>query len=228
MRAAVVKKYGDPSVLSVREVPRPDFNDDELLIRNYASTVDPLDARIRAFDFAFPRSVIMRLMLGISGPRQAILGRSFAGEVVAVGRRVRDFRVGDQVFGSRTGLNFGAHADFIKVSAKAPLALMPEGASYAEAVALLSGGGSALHSLEQASYKTAKNNLILGGNELAGAPLDIPVKTKAHVKKLRELFERGELRPLIDRTYKLRDIAAAHARVDKRWGRGSVVIMLEE
>ncbi len=169
MKAALCTKYGDPSVIRVVEWPVPEIKRDELLIRVHATTVDSADVRMRSLHAPFPLNIIMRLMMGISKPRQPVFGHCFSGTVEKTGAECREFKVGDRLFGSTEGMQFGAHAEYLKIKEKAPLTFLPEGATDAEAVALLFGGSAALYFLEKAGYRKGQKILILGGSGAVGS-----------------------------------------------------------
>jgi NADPH:quinone reductase-like Zn-dependent oxidoreductase len=133
MKAVVYDHYGPPDVLHVEEVQRPEPRDGDLLVRVHATTVTRSDAHIREANRSNgPVTMAMsRMISGWSRPRQPILGTELAGEVVAVGRAVDDFSVGDAVFGN-TGFSAGCHAEFARVPASRA-ALKPANATFEEA-----------------------------------------------------------------------------------------------
>ncbi len=131
MKAVVYDRYGPPDVLRLEDVELPIPEEDEVLVKIHATTVNRSDVHTRE---ANRRSgpvlyFLSRLLFGLRRPRQRILGREFAGEVGAVGAAVSDFAVGDQVFGL-TGLRCGAHAEFVSVPASSRIEHMPAGMSF--------------------------------------------------------------------------------------------------
>src|ERR671917_1542896 len=106
MRAAVHHRYGPPEVLQIEEVERPVPKDDEVLIRVHATTVTQTDCHMRR-----AQPIFWRFMLGFRRPRRRTLGVEFAGVVEEVGAAVKELRVGDRVFGMRSG----SHAEYVCV-----------------------------------------------------------------------------------------------------------------
>ncbi len=149
MRAVVYDRYGPPEVQRLEEVPPPIPGDDEVLVKVHATTVNRLDCHTREANARGGGVVqlISHLVFGIRRPRRRILGSEFAGEVVAVGAGVREFAVGDRVFGI-TGLAFGAHAEFICVRESSRIAPMPTGTSFEQAAAICDGALNALACLK--------------------------------------------------------------------------------
>lgn len=169
MKAAFVEKYGPPDVVMIKELPIPQIGENELLIRVHASTLDSADVRIRALSAGFPISLIMRFVMGFRRPRQPILGHCYSGIVEKVGSACKEFAVGDRVFGTSEGMNFGAHAEYIKVKEDSPISSIPKDATHEEAAALLFGGTVALYFLEKAGYQSGQSILILGGSGAVGS-----------------------------------------------------------
>lgn len=141
MKAALYDRYGGPEVIHVGEAERPEPGPGEILVKVFATSVTTADWRFRAS--AFPPSLwlVGRLMAGLFRPKHAILGLEFAGRVVGLGEGVERFRGGDRVFGF---VDRGAHAEYLKVKAEGPVALMPENLGFEEAAGVPFGGLSAL------------------------------------------------------------------------------------
>lgn len=169
MKAALVSRYGAPSVVRVAEVARPRPGDGELLVRVHASTVASGDARIRGLRVPGGFELLMRLALGWSGPRQPVLGTELSGVVCEVGSGVKRHRVGDEVIAS-TGASLRAHAEYALVRDDGRVVAKPAGMSFEEAAGLCFGGLTAMHYLRrEARVRAGERVLILGASGAVGA-----------------------------------------------------------
>jgi NADPH:quinone reductase-like Zn-dependent oxidoreductase len=112
-------------------------------------------------------SLLSRMVSGLRRPRQPILGSEFAGEVVAAGAAVKEFAVGDCVFGT-TKLRFGAHAEFMCVRENARMAHMPAGLSFEQAAPICDGALNALMCLTEADLRPGRRILIYGASGAIG------------------------------------------------------------
>ena len=111
IKAIVCTKYGPPEVLQLKEVEKPMPKDNEVLIKIHATAVTASDCIVRSFNVPTSMWILGRFALGFTKPRNSILGMVFAGEIESVGKDVKSFGKGDQVFGfDRFG--FGAYAEY--------------------------------------------------------------------------------------------------------------------
>ena len=156
MKAMVYTSYGPPEVLHLTEVAKPSPKENEVLIRIHAAAVTTTDCDLRG------GHKLMRLVFGLRRPRRPILGTELAGEIEALGKDVRRFRVGDQVYAA-TGAGFGAYAEYICLLEDGALAPKPVNATYAEAAAICEGGLTALPFLRDTGKIQRGQKVLING-----------------------------------------------------------------
>lgn len=161
MKAIVCTKYGPPDVLELQELEKPIPKDNEVLIRVRAATVTAGDCEIRRFDLPVLFWLPLRIYLGIRKPRINVLGQELAGEIESVGKNVKQFRKGDQVF-SATTARFGAYAEYICLPDKIPMLKKSGNMSYDEAATIPTGGFNALDFLRRGNARSGQKILIYG------------------------------------------------------------------
>jgi NADPH:quinone reductase-like Zn-dependent oxidoreductase len=173
MKAIIWTRYGPPEVLQLAEVEKPEPRENELLIKIHATTVTAGDCEMRRLDFPLILGLAMRLWIGLIKPRGiTIPGTEVAGEIEAVGKGVRAFKVGDQVFGA-AGMKLGANAEYICLPAEPDdmqggVALKPSNMTYAEAATVPFGARDALHFLRKANIQSGHKVLINGAGGSIG------------------------------------------------------------
>jgi NADPH:quinone reductase-like Zn-dependent oxidoreductase len=179
MKAVVYDRYGPPKVLRIADVPKPVPADDEILVRIRAAGVTRSDAHLRAGD-----PFISRFQSGLRRPKRTILGHELAGEIEAIGAAVTEFTVGDRVFGALPylALRTGAHAEYICVPERFPLAHMPDGMSFEDAGAIGDGALLTLNCLRPAQPLERKRILVYGASGSIGtAGVQLAKHFGAHV-----------------------------------------------
>lgn len=172
MKAVIYEKYGAPEVLKLVEWQKPVPKENEMLIKIAYATVTAGDIRIRSSDFPAPFWLPARLMFGLFKPNRNILGHEFSGVVEAVGNSVKGFKVGDQVFGTTTGLKYGSYAEYVCVPESwksGVVALVPEGLSLESAAALPIGGMTAKYLIDSAKTQDVKTALVYGASGSVGS-----------------------------------------------------------
>jgi NADPH:quinone reductase-like Zn-dependent oxidoreductase len=163
MKAAVYTQYGPPEVLQVKQVEKPTPKNNEILLRIKATAVNSGDWRLRKAD---PFAV--RFIFGLIKPKVNILGTVFSGEVESVGEDVKNFKVGDSVFG-HTDMSFGAYAEYKCLPENGSVALKPETISHKEAAVIPFGGVTALHFIKKAKLKPGQKVLVIGASGSVGS-----------------------------------------------------------
>lgn len=177
MQAAVLTRYGSPDFIQIQEVQKPVPKANEVLVKVHATTVTAADTMMRRAEPA-----IARLFLGFSRPRNNIMGTGFAGRVVAVGADVKEFEIGDEVFGE-TGVGFSANAEYIAVTEDGVIDWMPPNISFEEAATMTDGPLTSFNFLKNlAQIKAGQSVLIIGASgSLGTAAMQLAKHFGAHV-----------------------------------------------
>jgi NADPH:quinone reductase-like Zn-dependent oxidoreductase len=157
MKAIVWTKYGSSDVLQLQVVENPTPQDNEVLIKIYATTVTSGDCEMRGLSGALWYTLPMRAYVGLKIPQRiTILGMELAGEIESAGKDVKRFKAGDQVFAETGFVRTGAYAEYIALPEEpegGALAIKPANLTYEEAAAVPIGGLEALHFLRQGNLQ---------------------------------------------------------------------------
>lgn len=171
MKAIVCTKYGSPEVLQLVEAKKPEPKDDEVLIKIYATAVTASDIYIRSGRVKWSLMIPFRLMMGLTGPRNPIIGEVLCGEIQAIGKEIKRFRPGDRVYGL-TGFSLGAYAEYKCMkendSVNGCISLKPENITFEEATMAAYGGLLAFQFMEKANIQRGQEVLIYGASSTTG------------------------------------------------------------
>jgi len=163
MKASVYTKYGPPEVAKLMEVLKPIPNDNEVLVKVYASSVNRTDSGFRSAEY-----FISRFWSGLLRPKYQILGCEFAGVIEEIGKDVKEFTNGDKVFGFNDK-SFGGHGEYLTIVETNALTTMPEHISFDKAAALTEGAHYALVNIRAAKIERGQNVLVYGATGAIGS-----------------------------------------------------------
>jgi len=170
MKAIVCTKYGPPEVLQLKEVEKPIPKDNEVLIKIHAASATVSDCIIRSGKVNILLWLPMRIFVGFRKPRKPILGLELAGEIEGIGKDVKRFKKGDQVY-AFTGKLFGAYAEYtclpedgLCMPSDCIIELKPSNVTYEEAASAPSRGTLALYFLKNGNIQNGQKVLIYGAS----------------------------------------------------------------
>ena len=152
MNAITHCEYGGPEVLKLEQVEKPILNDNQVLVRVRAASVNPLDLTIKG-------PLLLRPLFGLRKPKETRLGVDYAGVVEAVGKNVTQFKAGDEVFGGRNG----ALADYVCVLADRAVVLKPANITFEQAAAVPVAAITALQGLRDKGRIRAAQKVLING-----------------------------------------------------------------
>ncbi len=152
MNAITHCEYGGPEVLKLEQVEKPILNDNQVLVRVRAASVNPLDLTIKG-------PLLLRPLFGLRKPKETRLGVDYAGVVEAVGKNVAQFKTGDEVFGGRNG----ALADYVCVLADRAVVLKPANMTFEQAASVPVAAITALQGLRDKGKIQSKQKVLING-----------------------------------------------------------------
>jgi len=154
MTAVTHNRYGDPDVLTVRQVPVPEPSPARVLIRAAASSLNVYDVHMTT---GYP--LMARIAAGLTKPKNSVPGSDLAGTVVRVGENVTDFKPGDAIFGA---IGSGAFAAYSTATSRA-IALKPDDVSFEDAAATPLAGITALQGLRDVGQLRTGQRVVVNG-----------------------------------------------------------------
>ncbi len=158
MKAMVLTKYGSADYFQLKEVKKPIPKDNQVLIKVIAASINSWD-----WEMLIAKPFVNRMMAGLLKPtRIKILGCDLAGRVEAVGRNVKQFQPGDEVFGDLSSCGWGGFAEYVCASENA-LALKPENLTFEQAAAVPQAGLLALQGLRDKGQIEAGQKVLING-----------------------------------------------------------------
>lgn len=164
MKATIRRSYSSPKGMSIESMAIPNPKENEVLVKVHATTVNRTDcANLTAKPF------IMRFVLGFLKPRQIVLGRDFAGEIVECGNDVSNYAIGDQVFGF-IDTGFASQAEYMLVSEK-DIFRIPDEIDFKSAAASLEGAHYAYTFIHKTNIQSGQKIFINGATGAIGSAL---------------------------------------------------------
>lgn len=157
MRAVVYEKYGSPDVLEVKEVQKPIPNDDQVLIKVQAASLNVGNLILLKGEPFF-----VRFAFGLRKPKFTIAGSDIAGTVEAVGKNIKQFQPGDEVFGDLSECGWSGFAQYA-VATEQAIALKPSKLSFEEAAAVPMAGATALQALRDKGKVQSGQKVLING-----------------------------------------------------------------
>ena len=154
MKAIVHRCYGSPDVLKLEDIEKPTAVDDQVLVKVHAASVNPLD-----WHYMRGTPYLVRLDSGFGKPENPRLGVDFAGTVEAVGKNVKRFKPGDEVFGGK----FGAFAEYVSVREDRALVLKPANLTFEQAASVPIAAITALQGLRDKGQIQPGQKVLING-----------------------------------------------------------------
>jgi len=157
MKAIVNTVYGSPDVLQFKDVEKPVPQDDQILIKIKVASVNALDWHLLRAD-----PFLARLSFGLFKPKHTILGADIAGVVEAVGKKVQQFKPGDEVFGDLFSCGLGGFAEYA-CAREENMVLKPTNLSFEEAAAVPIAALTALQALRDHGHIQPGQKVLING-----------------------------------------------------------------
>jgi NADPH:quinone reductase-like Zn-dependent oxidoreductase len=170
MKAIICTRYGAPEVLQLKDIEKPVPKNNEVLVKIYATVPTISDCYVRSGKVSIWLWIPMRLYVGFRRPRNPVLGFDLAGEIVDIGKDVKKYKKGDQIF-AFAGKSFGAYAEYnclpedgLSFPKDCIMSIKPSSMTFEEAAAVPSRGLLALHFIKKGDIKSGQKVLIIGSS----------------------------------------------------------------
>jgi NADPH:quinone reductase-like Zn-dependent oxidoreductase len=157
MKAIVYSKYGSPDVLELKDVEKPVPKKNQVLIKVHAASVNPAELHLLRAD-----PFVTRFYSGLLKPKHTILGADISGKVEAVGRNIKQFHIGDEVFGDLSHCGWGGFAQYVCAREDA-LGLKPANLSFEEAATVPLAALAALQGLRNKGKIQPGQKVLING-----------------------------------------------------------------
>lgn len=157
MKAAIANGYGSPEVLVVQEVEKPQPKENEVLVEVNVASTTRADGMMRT-----GKPYFGRLFTGLKSPKHPIPGTGFSGKIVAIGKKVSKYKVGDEVFGETT-LGFSTNAEYVSVPEEGVILPKPEEMSFTEAATFCDGHLTSINFLKEIAQIKAGQKILING-----------------------------------------------------------------
>jgi NADPH:quinone reductase-like Zn-dependent oxidoreductase len=157
MKAIAFTKYGSPDFLELKEIEKPTPNDDEVLIKVHAASINSWD-----YELLMGKPFANRVMFGLLKPKIKTLGADISGRVESIGKNIKKFSPGDEVLGDLSGYGWGGFAEYVCVDENI-LALKSERMTFEEAATLPQAGALALHGLRNKGQVQPGQKILING-----------------------------------------------------------------
>ena len=157
MKAIVYSKYGSPDVLELKDAEKPVPKKNQVLIKVHAASVNPAELHLLRADPS-----VTRVYSGLLKPKFTILGADISGKVEAVGRNIKQFHIGDEVFGDLSHCGWGGFSQYVCARENA-LGLKPANLSFEEAATVPLASLAALQGLRNKGKIHPGQKVLING-----------------------------------------------------------------
>ena len=157
MKAVIIRKFGSPNVLVLEDIEKPSIEDNQVLVKVHATSVNAMAYRMRSANA--PIWPFGRLMMGLWKPKSDILGNEVSGEIVEVGPNVTKLKKGDKIFGAV----YKSYAEYVVCTENGTITTMPPGMSYEEGASVAFGGITSLYFLRTLANIQKGQRVLING-----------------------------------------------------------------